>query len=87
METEHTLKQHQVLGLTEELEAARKALQEKSVEMARVTAQLHILQQQMENMRESGACSADVLANGHTTVQPHSQPKQSSNDSKVCTLL
>ncbi|KAJ8361086.1 hypothetical protein SKAU_G00176110 [Synaphobranchus kaupii] len=87
LEKEHTLKQRQVLELTEELEAARRALQEKSAEMACVTTQLHVLQQWKEKTQEKGASSSDVLANGHTPMQPHSQPRHYSNDSKVCTLL
>ncbi|XP_035242931.1 paramyosin-like [Anguilla anguilla] len=87
LENERTLKQQQVLELTKELEATRRALQEKSAEVACLTAQLHVLQQLREKTRESGACSSDVLANGHTTVEQHRQPRQYSNDSKVCTLL
>ncbi|KAG9353022.1 hypothetical protein JZ751_017598 [Albula glossodonta] len=80
LEKEHIVKQREVLQLTEELEEARKALQEKSRDMARVTAQLQVLEQ--ERTGENG-----TLTNGHVNLQPHQQPGQYPNDSKVCTLL
>ncbi|KAG7478107.1 hypothetical protein MATL_G00076860 [Megalops atlanticus] len=88
LEEEHMLKQQEVLKLTEQLEEAGRALQEKSTQVAQVTAQLQALHQELEKKQENGASSTDVLANGHTTsAQPQQQPRQYSNDSKVCTLL
>ena len=88
LEQGHSLKRRVVEELLGELKRAREALEEKSSEMDRASAQIQLLQLRLgEQQHDLAAGGSGVHANGHTNTGASQPPRQNSPDSRVCRLL